>query len=190
MCARANALRESGERGGSGGELGATVSRGSWIDVFLFLHVLGAIAAVGPTLTYGMWLARGERMDPGTRAFVLRTTAWVDGHLATPAFMVQAFTGTALILLLKISFIHTAWLVSGVAAYVVTTVFAVGVYAPVVKRQIALAERVATGPADPVPQTEYQAVARRARAFGILAIVLTLVILYFMIVKPTLWSAG
>jgi len=166
------------------------VTRATWIQIFLFLHVLGAIAAVGPTLTYAMWLFRGERAGAEVRAFVLRTISWVDGRLATPAFMVQAVTGTALILLLKLRFLHTAWLLAGIGVYMLLTAFAVGVYAPTVRRQITLAERVATDPANSDLGAEYEGVASRARAFGMLAIALTLAILYFMVVKPKLWSAG
>ncbi len=166
------------------------VSRSAWIQVFLFLHIVGAIAAVGPTLTYGMWIARAERMDPKIRAFVLKTVAWVDNHLATPAFIVQAATGTALFLLLKLRFWHTAWLLTGVAVYAVTAVFAVTLYAPVVKRQIVLTEQVAGDPANEALRRDYATLAVRARAFGIAAAVLTMAILYFMIVKPALWSAG
>ena len=166
------------------------MTRSTWIQVFLFLHVVGAVAAVGPTLTYAMWLARGERMGPELRAFVLETVSWVDNHLATPAFMVQAITGTALILLLKLRFLHTAWLLTGIGVYIVTTVFAVGFYAPVIRRQIALAEQVARDPGDGAEAAEYGPVAARARWMGIVALALTMAILYFMIVKPTLWSAG
>ena len=166
------------------------MTRATWIQIFLFLYVLGAIAAVGPTLTYAMWLSRGERAGAEVRAFVLRTTSWVDGRLATPAFMVQAVTGTALILLLKLRFLHTAWLLAGIGTYVLLTAFAIGVYAPTVRRQTILAEQVATDSSSRELSVEYEGVARRARAFGILAIALTLAILYFMIVKPKLWSAG
>jgi len=165
------------------------VDRSTWIQVFLFLHVVGAVAAVGPTLTYGMWLARGERMGPELRAFALETVSWVDNHLATPAFMVQALTGTALILLIKLRFLHTAWLLTGIGVYVVTTVFAVGLYAPLIRRQIDLAERVARDPGDGAA-AEYGTVAARARWMGMVALALSLAILYFMIVKPSLWSAG
>jgi uncharacterized membrane protein len=166
------------------------MSRASWIQVFLFLHVLGAIAAVGPTLTYALWLVRAEKAGPQHRAFVLRTTSWVDGHLATPAFILQAVTGVVLVLLQRWRFFHTAWLLTGVAIYVATAVFAVTLYAPVVRRQIALAERLAEASEDQAVSVEYSVVAARARAFGIAAIVLTIAILYLMIVKPTLWSAG
>ncbi len=161
------------------------MSRTTWIQVFVFLHVLGAITAVGPTLTYGLWLSQGDRAGLETRAFVLRTTSWVDRHLATPSFMLQAVTGIALMLLLRISLFDTHWLLAGVVVYVVTAVFAIVIYAPTVRRQIALADGVAAAPNDATLASEYAAVARRARTFGIVAIVLTVTIVYFMIVKPS-----
>jgi uncharacterized membrane protein len=166
------------------------MSRSTWIQVFLFLHILGAITAVGPTLSYALWLRLGERGSASERSFALRGISWVDSHLATPAFIAQAVTGIVLILLLEIDFFETAWLITGVSIYVVLTVFAIAVYAPVVKRQVALAGRLAAEPGDETAGREYAEVASRARTFGIVATVLVLVIVYLMVVKPTLWSAG
>jgi uncharacterized membrane protein len=166
------------------------VTRAFWIDAFVFLHVLGAITAVGPTLTYGLWISRATPGDLGVRAFVLRTVSWVDRHLATPSFMVQAATGTALVLLLRLRFWHTAWLLGGVGLYALTAVFAITVYAPVIRRQIALAERAAADPADPAVEADYRRTAARARTLGLAAVALTLAIVFLMVVKPALWSAG
>jgi uncharacterized membrane protein len=166
------------------------MSRADWIHIVLFLHVLGAIAALGPTLTYGLWTQLGERATPAERAWVLRGISWVDGHLATPAYMAQAVTGVALILLLKISLIHTAWLLMGVLLYVILVVFATAIYAPVVRAQIAAAELAAARPEDQGVSSSYRAAAARARSLGIVAVVLTVAIVFFMVVKPTLWSAG
>lgn len=166
------------------------MSRTFWIDVFLFLHVLGAIAAVGPTITYALWARLGERAGPGQRAFAINGISWVDSHLATPAFMTQAVTGIVLILLLEISFLHTAWLLTGVIIYVVVTVLAVTVLTPLVKRQIELADQVASDPSDPALEGQLAAATARVALIGRLVGVLTLAIVFFMVVKPTLWSAG
>jgi uncharacterized membrane protein len=171
-------------------EPGGAMSRTTWIEVFLFLHILGAIAAVGPTLSYALWNRLGERGSASERSFALRGISWVDSHLATPAFIAQAVTGIVLILLLEIDFFETAWLILGVSLYVMLTVFAIAAYAPVVKRQVALAERLASEPGDDAFAREYAEVAGRARTFGIVAIVLVLIIVYLMVVKPELWSAG
>jgi uncharacterized membrane protein len=145
---------------------------------------------VGPTLTYGLWTARAEKAGPDHRAFAVRTVSWIDNHLATPAFMLQAVTGVVLLLLLRLRFFHTAWLLSGVAVYVITAIFATTVYVPVVRRQIGLAEQLAGDNSNASLNAEYASVAARSRAFGITTGILTLTILYFMIVKPALWSAG
>src|SRR2546421_747824 len=89
-----------------------------WGKVFLFLHVMGAIAALGPTLTYRIWTSLAEKADAGTRAFVLRSIAVLDSRLPTPAFVAQAVTGVFLIWLRGWSFFSTGWLVVGVAIYI------------------------------------------------------------------------
>lgn len=166
------------------------MDRAFWIDVFLFLHVLGAILAVGPTMTYAMWATLGQKAGPAQRAFAIKGINWVDSHLATPAFIAQALTGIAMILLLEISFLHTAWLLMGVGLYVVVMILAVAVLTPVVKRQVDLVERTAADPADDGLNSQLAAVTAQVRKIGFTAGVLTLAIVFFMVVKPTLWSAG
>ena len=166
------------------------MSRGTWIDVFLFLHVLGAIVAVGPTLTYALWARLGEKHGPREQAFAIKGINFVDSHMATPAFMVQALTGIALILLLEISFLHTAWLLVGVGLYVLVTILAVALLAPVEKRLETLVEQVAADPANERVRADKDEAVRRVRSLGSLAGVLTVAIVFFMVVKPALWSAG
>jgi uncharacterized membrane protein len=166
------------------------VDRAFWIDLFLFLHVLGAILAVGPTMTYAMWATLGEKAGPAQRAFAIRGINWVDSHLATPAFMAQAVTGIALILLLEISFIHTAWLLMGVGIYVVVMVIAVAVLVPIEKRHMDVADRSAADPANEALNREYLDITGQIRRIGSTIGVMTLIIVFFMVVKPTLWSAG
>ena len=166
------------------------MDRAFWIDVFLFLHVLGAILAVGPTMTYAMWATLGEKAGRAQRAFAIRGINWVDSHLATPAFMAQAVTGIALILLLEISFLQTAWLLVGVGLYVVVMVIAVAVLAPVEKRHMDVAERSAADPVNDALNQEYVQITGQIRRLGFTIGIITLGIVFFMVVKPTLWSAG
>ncbi len=166
------------------------MSRATWIDIFLFLHVMGAIAAVGPTMTYAMWARLGERAGVQQRSFAVNGINWVDSHLAPPAFMAQAVTGIVLILLLRVSFIHTAWLLVGVSIYVVVVVLAVVALTPAVKRQIEVADRTAANPGDEGAERAFAAAVGRVRSIGVLVGFLTLAIVFFMVVKPALWSAG
>ena len=158
--------------------------------MFLFLHVFGAIAAVGPTLTYALWARLGERAGPQQQGFAIKGINWVDSHLATPAFMVQALTGIALILLLEISFIHTAWLLMGVGLYVLVTILAVTMLAPLEKRLEALFDRLGTDPGNEGLVREKDEAIARVRSLGTMAGILTVGIVFFMVVKPELWSAG
>jgi uncharacterized membrane protein len=166
------------------------MSRAGWITVFLFLHVLGAIAAVGPTLTYGLWASRAAKAGSQVRTFVIDSTAWVDNHLATPAFILQAVTGITLILLQERDFFDTAWLLMGVGLYVVTFLLAVVALAPATRRQRAASVALDANPQDAEARAALERASASARTLGILLSVLTLGIVYFMVVKPELWSAG
>jgi hypothetical protein len=158
-----------------------------WTHVFLLLHVLGAIAALGPTLTYGMWIALAERSDPKTRSFVLSSISWLDSHLPTPAYIAQAVTGVVLIGLLGLSFFDTGWLVVGAAIYVVLVIVAIAAYAPAFRRQRALADAIAADPADAAAVAAYPGAARTSQIFGGTVGGLTLVVVFFMVWKPNLW---
>jgi hypothetical protein len=158
-----------------------------WIRFFLLLHVLGAIAALGPTLTYGMWIALAERSDPKTRSFVLRSISWLDSHLPTPAYIAQAVTGVVLIALLGLSFFDTGWLVVGVAIYVVLVILAIAAYAPAFRRQQALADAIAADPSDDAAVAAYPGAARTSQIFGGVVAGLTLVVVFLMVWKPSLW---
>lgn len=161
------------------------MSRGSWIDLFLFLHVMGAIAGVGPSLTYGMWVARTQRLAPEATAWVLRMVHVIDRRLATPALAAQAVTGTALIVLERWRLAHARWLDVGIGLYVVVMVAALALVGPLARRRLALAERGGRqGP--PEVAAEFEAASRRLRPLLGVVSILTVAILYLMIVKPSL----
>lgn len=166
------------------------MSRAGWVTVFLFLHVLGAIAAFGPTLTYGLWASRAARAGPQVRTFVIESTTWVDNHLATPAFILQAVTGITLVLLQERDFFDTAWLLMGVGLYVVAFLLAVIALAPATRRQRAASVALDANPQDPEARSALERASASTRTLGIALGVLTLGIVYFMVVKPELWSAG
>jgi uncharacterized membrane protein len=158
-----------------------------WIKVFLFLHVMGAIAALGPTLTYGLWVSLAERSDASTRAFTLRSISWIDGHLPTPAYMAQAVTGVFLIGLEGWAFWQTGWLVVGVSIYAALVVVAVRLYAPAFRRQRTLAEAIAADPSDATFATAYASAARTSTIEGAIVTVLTILVVFLMVWKPDLW---
>jgi len=65
--------------------------------LLLVLHVLGAVVALGFSLSYGPWIRRGEAHGPSERAFALRTVSWIDRRITTPAYVAQLVTGLLLV---------------------------------------------------------------------------------------------
>jgi uncharacterized membrane protein len=163
------------------------VGKDFWIKVFLFLHVMGAIAALGPTLTYGLWVSLAERADASTRAFTLNSISWLDGHLPTPAYIAQAITGVFLIALQGWSFFHTGWLVAGVAIYIALTLTAIAAYGPAFRRQRTLADTIAADPTDERAAAAYAAAAHTSTIYGGAVTALTVIVVFLMVWKPDLW---
>ena len=150
----------------------------------LVLHILGAVVALGFSLTYGLWTARGEVTGPAERSFTLRTISWVDRRFTTPAYIAQVVTGLILVSLIDWSLLRESWLAISLVIYVAVTVLAMTAFGPAHRRQSELADRLAAGEA---VEGEYRDVAARAQRWGVVVTLLTVVIVVLMIAKPTWW---
>lgn len=151
----------------------------------LVLHVLGAVVALGFSLSYGLWVRRGEADGVQGRTFALRTVSWIDRRITTPAFIAQLVTGLLLVATIDWDLLRRAWLEVSLGIYVLLTVLAMTVYAPSFRRQREIAERIAAGDAD---ESGYAAAASKATTWGAVVTVLTLVIVVLMVWKPALWN--
>jgi uncharacterized membrane protein len=163
------------------------VSRDVWIRIVLVLHVLGAITALGVNLTYLPLMALGERAGAKQRAFILRAIEAIDGRLSTPAYGAQLVTGIVLIWLLRIDVLDTSWLVAGIALYLFVLVFAIAVYAPAFRKQVAIAGSLADGAGGGEATPEYRAASARSTRMGLAIVVVVIGIVTLMVSKPTLW---
>jgi len=153
--------------------------------LLLMLHVLGAVVALGFSLSYGPWIRRGEAHGPSERAFALRTVSWIDRRITTPAYVAQLVTGLLLVATLGWDLLRAAWLELSLGLYLALIVLAIAVYAPAFRRQRTLAERIAAGEED---EYGYGGAASIARAWGVVVTAMTLTILVLMVWKPTLWN--
>lgn len=151
--------------------------------VILILHVLGAVVALGFSLSYGLWMARGNATGPGERVFALQTVSWIDRRLTTPAYVLQLVTGLILVSIAGWDLLLQGWLAVSVGLYVLLTALAITTYAPAHRRQTGLAEQLAAGAA---VEADYRAASARARRLGVLVTALTVAILVLMVWKPTL----
>jgi len=148
---------------------------------FLVLHILGAIIAVGFSVSYGIWTALGDATGAAERAFALRSISWIDRRMTTPGFVLQFVTGAVLVWLIGTSLLQQTWLRVSIGLYILLTVLAIAKFAPLHRRQLALAEQIATGETS---DEDYAAVASRARIWGIAVVLITLTIVVLMVTKP------
>lgn len=151
----------------------------------LVLHVLGAVVALGFSLSYGLWIRRGEVAGNAERSFALRTVSWVDRRFTTPAYILQLLTGVLLVAVTDWGRLRESWLEISVGLYVALTVLAIVKFAPAHRAQSALADRLAAG--EPA-EAEYGAAAARALRLGQVVAVMTVAIAVLMVWKPRWWG--
>jgi uncharacterized membrane protein len=143
-----------------------------------FLHVLMAVVAVGFNASYGIWLARAAK-EPEHAAHVLRGIKILDDRFANPAYGLLLVLGLAMVWEAGIP-LSTFWIAASLVLYVVLVAIAVIGYTPALRQQVALAE------AGRVDTDEYRKVARRSGIIGGILAVAVVVIIFLMVVKPTL----
>jgi uncharacterized membrane protein len=143
-----------------------------------FLHVLMAVVAVGFNASYGIWLARAAK-EPEHAAHVLRGIKILDDRFANPAYGLLLVLGLAMVWEAGIP-LSTLWIAASLVLYVVLVAIAVIGYTPALRQQVALAE------AGRVDTDEYRKVAKRSGVIGGILAVAVVIIIFLMVVKPTL----
>jgi uncharacterized membrane protein len=143
---------------------------------FKFLHVLLAIVAVGFNASYGIWLARAGR-EPEHQGHVLRGIKVLDDRFANPAYGLLLVTGLVMVWVGDVD-LTQLWLAGGIALYVVAVVLGALVYTPTLREQIRAL--------DEGDRTKFARLSARGAAVGIALAVDVVVIVFFMVTKPTL----
>ena len=145
-----------------------------------WIHILAAITAVGANITYGIWIARASR-EPKVLPFVIRNIKFIDDRVANPCYGLLLLSGLTMAYLAPIP-LKTPWLLAGLTLYVITGLLGAFGYTPIVKEQIQVLD------SDGFDSPKYQAIASRARLLGIIVGIIVIVIVFLMVVKPTLWG--
>ncbi|MCI0633646.1 MAG: DUF2269 domain-containing protein [Actinobacteria bacterium] len=147
-------------------------------EVLKFFHVLLlAIVAVGFNATYGIWLARAAR-ERDHEAFALREVKFRDDRFANPAYALLLVTGLLMVWVGDLDATQF-WLLTALVLYAVAVVLGLLVYTPTLRRQIQALE--SAGP----DSAEYVALNKRGTTVGILLAVDVIVIVFLMVIKPT-----
>ena len=140
------------------------------------VHVLAVVVALGANFTYAFWLAQAGR-DRDRLLFVIASIRRLDRRVANPAYLVVFLAGAGMVLTGPFTF-QAFWVAAAIVLYVLVAILGITVYAPAVRRQLALARE------DPATHA-YDAAARRARLIGLGVTAIVVVIVALMVLKPT-----
>jgi len=161
------------------------------IPWFLFLHVLGAIIAFGPTFSFSVIGAMGAA-DQKHGNFATRVSHAISMKRILPFALSMLVTGIGLIWSGGIDPFSrdTRWLALGSLLYVVLLTFALTIQIPTTQRIIDMTAgpppEAPAGSAPGGPPPGLMAEVRKVQRGGLFLGVLIAVIVFLMVVKPNL----
>jgi uncharacterized membrane protein len=152
------------------------------VPILLFLHVLGAIAAFGPTFAFSIMGAMAGR-EPQHANFSARQTAAIGNKLVYPLAIFQGITGVLLIISAQIS-VQQLWLGLGIVLYAIALTYSLTIQRNALHHLIELSS-TPPAPGTP-PNPEIPATVKKVQRGGMFLGFLIVVIVFLMVVKPTL----
>ena len=159
------------------------------LAVFLFLHVMGAIAVFGPTFVFPVITSQAQK-SPQNFPFAATLSEFIERRIVIPGAIVQGITGVALILILGADLTSSAyhWLIVGIVLYLIAIGFAIFVQAPNAERMVHLMQSMPAGPpptgAPAGPPPEVAELGKKLGQGGMVLTVLIVLIVVFMVTKP------
>ena len=148
----------------------------------LFLHVLGAIVAFGPTFAYSIMGAMAGR-EPQYANFSARQTAAIGNRLVYPLAIIQGVTGVLVFISAPSDEFKTGWwLALAIVLYITALIFTFAVQRNALHHFIALTS-TPPSPGTP-PSPEILATVKRIQRGGVFLGVLIVIIVFLMVVKP------
>jgi hypothetical protein len=159
-------------------------------QLFLFLHVLGAIAVFGPTFTFPIIASRVQKA-PQHGHFAAELAEFIEARVVIPGAIVQGITGLLLIATIpggiELSGPSGRWLSIGIVLYLIAVVYAVTIQAPAAAKMVQLTGAMsgpppAGAPAGPPP--EIVATGAKLARGGQFLTVLIVVIVLLMVTRP------
>ena len=153
------------------------------VKFLLFLHVMGAILAFGPTFSYSIMGAMAGR-EPQHANFSARQVVSIGNKLVYPLAIFQGITGVLLILAANINLRTAVWLGLGIVLYAIALTYALTIQRNALHHLIDLSS---TPPAPGTPPSpEIPASVRKIQRGGMFLGLLIVAIVFLMVTKPTL----
>lgn len=150
----------------------------------LFLHVLGAIVAFGPTFTFSILGAMGGA-EPQHANFATRVSDAITSKRVLPVGITLPITGLAMIAVVGINPLERErwWLALGIVLYLIAYGYGFFVQRHLVERVIAITS-APPPPGASGPPPELAALIGRIQRGGIGMGLLIVTIVFLMVVKP------
>ncbi len=153
-----------------------------FLPFLLFLHVMGAILAFGPTFAYSIMGAMAGR-EPQHANFSARQVAAIGNKLVYPLAIFQGVTGVLLILASGRDLVNERWLGLAIILYALTLGYALTVQRNALHHLI---EMTSTPPAPgSPPNPEIPATVKKIQRGGMVMGASVVLIVFLMVVKPT-----
>jgi uncharacterized membrane protein len=153
------------------------------LQVLLAVHILSAIVFVGNIITAAFWKVRADRSgNLETIALTTRAVLIADRAFTGPGIVVLLGTGIAMVGLTDWERFQELWLGLSFVLLIVTAIIWLAALIPLQVRMARLARAgAASGALDPA----YRRASRLWAIFGGIATLLPVVILFLMVLKPT-----
>lgn len=158
-----------------------------WLFPFLlFLHVLGAIVAFGPTFAFSFIGAAGGA-EPQHANFATRVSATISSRLVFPIGITLPITGLAIMAVRAINPLERPywWLAVAIVLYIVAYGYSFFVQRGYVARVIELTSAPHL-PGAGGPPPELMTLVGRIQRGGMVLGILIVTIVFLMVVKPTI----
>jgi hypothetical protein len=155
-----------------------------WFPWLLFLHVLAAIVAFGPTFAFRFIGAMGGA-EPQHANFATRVSQTLSGRLTFPIGITLPITGALMILVrgIDLTIRQNWWLDLAIVLYVIAYGYSFFYGRKLVERVIELTSAPPAPGASGPPQ-ELPSLVRRIQLGGMGTTVLLVSIIFLMVVKP------
>ena len=154
----------------------------SFVPFLLFLHVMGAILAFGPTFAYSIMGAMAGR-EPQHANFSARQIEAIGNKMVYPLAIFQGVTGVMLILATSIDLKSATWLAAGIVLYAIALTYSLTIQRNALHQLIELSS-TPPAPGSP-PSPEIPATIKKIQRGGMLLGLMIVVIVFLMVTKPT-----
>jgi uncharacterized membrane protein len=158
-------------------------------QLFLFLHVMGAIVVFGPSFAFP-FIGSQVQKTPQHGHFAAVVMEVIERRLIVPGAIVQGITGVALILIAGRDLTAPAnrWLGAAIVLYLIAIGFAILVQSKNAEKMVRLTANMPPGPppagAPAGPPPEIAETGKKLAQGGQLLSLLVVVIVILMVVKP------